>query len=109
MEVLTSLEVLEQVLTLLAAVLIVDIDRQPFEIEIDSIAEEQDKDDRHQNDNDEAAPVVQNLHDLFSRNGQQTGRAHNLRSSADSRPVVSETNTSSRLGRIFSMRLTVML
>ena len=56
----------------------------------------------------QAARIAENLHDLFSGNGQQASQAHGLRSSAASRAVVSETKTSSRLGRIFSMRPTAM-
>ena len=59
---------LEQVLALLAAVLIVDIDGQPFEIEIDAIAEEKHQNHRHEDDNDQAARVAQDLHrSLFLR------------------------------------------
>ena len=106
-KVLAGLEVLEQVLALLAAVLVVDIDRQPFEIEIDAVAEEQHQCDRHDDDDAEAARVAQDLQQLFSGNGQQACEAHGLRTSAARALVVSETKTSSSVGRIFSMRLTV--
>ena len=109
LKVLAGLEVLEQILALLAAVLVVDIDGQPLEIEADAVAEQQHERDRHDDDDTEAARVAQNLQQLFSGNGQQAREAHGLTSAAAPRVVVTDTNTSSRVGRIFSTRVTVTL
>ncbi len=108
MKILARLKVLQQILALLAAVLVQHINRQSLQIEIHAVAEEHHQHRRHHDDNHQAARIAQDLHHLFARNGQQASQAHGLRSSAASRPVVSETKTSSRLGRIFSMRVTAM-
>ena len=108
MKIFTGLEVFEKVLALLAAVAVVDKNGQSLEVEIDAVAEEQHKHCGHDDDDDEAARIADNLHDLFHGNGEQASEAHGLCSSAASRPVVSETKTSSRLGRILSMRVTAM-
>src|ERR1035438_4382954 len=107
MEVFVRLEALEQVLALLAAVAVEHVDRQSLEIEIDAVAEEQHQCYGHDDDDTEAARIAQDMQDLFSGDGQQAREAHGLRPSAASLAVVIETKTSSRVGRIFSMRWTV--
>src|ERR1039458_230985 len=108
MKIFARLKVFEHVLTLLAAVLVQHINRQPLQIKIDAVAEEQHQHRGHEDHNNQAARIAHNLQDLFAGHGQQASQFHGLRSSA-SRPVVSETKTSSRLGRIFFMRLTAVL
>ena len=107
-KVFARLKVLEQVLALLAAVLIEHINRQSLEIEIDAVAEEQHQHRRHQDDNHQAARVAQNLQAPLCAPRPAGESGSWLALLAASRSVVSETKTSSRLGRIFSMRLTAM-
>ena len=56
---------LEQVLALLAAFLIVDVDRQPLQVEIDAVSEQQHQRYGHQHNNDQAARIAQNLNDFL--------------------------------------------
>src|SRR5208282_724133 len=107
MEVAAGLKVLEQVLALLAAVAVQHVDGQTLEVEIDAVAEQKHQRNRHDDDNEQAAHIAQNLDDLFLGHSGHAREAHALTSCAASCVVVSETNTSSRVGRIFSMRLTV--
>src|ERR1019366_2844380 len=98
----------EEVLALLAPVAVEHVNGKPLEIEIDSIAKQQHQSHRHEDYDCEAARVAKNLDDLLLGDGQQAIKIHGLASAAASRIVVTETKTSSNVGRIFSMLLTAM-
>src|ERR1035437_1072624 len=106
-KILARLEALQEILALLASVLIVDIYRQSFLIQVDAVAEQQTQDRRHCDDNHQAARIPENLHDLLLGHHHHARPAHTLRRSAAL--VVNDTNTSSRAGRICSMRDTAIL
>ena len=108
-EVRAGLEALQEILALLAAVAVVHINGQALEIETDTVTKQQHQNHRHNHDNDQAARVAEDLDNLFSSHGQEAGEAHAFRSFPESRSVVRETKTSSKLGRIFSIWPTVML
>src|SRR5208283_1718900 len=103
-----GLIVLQYGLTLLARVAVVHIDGQPLEIEADAVTEQQHQSYRHDHDDEQAARIAENLDEFFPGYGQEANEAHAFHSFSESRALVSETKTSSRLGRIFSVRPTVM-
>ena len=70
MKILAGLETFEQILTLLAAVLVVNINGQAFEIETDAIAKEQHERNRHDDYDGEAARVAQDVQHFFAGHGQ---------------------------------------
>src|SRR5580658_5053056 len=102
MKIRARLKMLEQVLALLAALLIVDVDGHPLEVEIDAVAKKQHQRDRHDDDNAQAARVAHNMQHFFAGDGDKADQAHTVRASAEEL-VVSETKTSSSVGRIFSI------
>src|SRR5208283_4841143 len=104
-----GLIVLQYGLTLLARVAVVHIDGQPLEIEADTVTEQQHQSHRHDHDNEQAARITENLDEFFPGYGQEANEAHAFPSFSESRAVVTETKTSSRLGCIFSIRPTEML
>src|SRR5208282_3997937 len=108
-EVRAGLEALQEILALLAAVAVVHVNGQALEIEIDAVTKQQHQNRRHNHHNDQTARVAEDLDDFFSSHGQEASEAHAVRSFPESRAVVSETKTSSRLGCIFSILPTVML
>jgi hypothetical protein len=109
MEILASLKMFEQVLTLLAPIAVEYVNGKPLEIEIDPVTKQQHQSHRHEDDNEEASRIAENLDRFFFGDSKQAIEVHGLASVAGSLTVVRETKTSSRVGRIFSMLPTVIL
>src|SRR5215469_10858592 len=111
-----GLEMLEQVLALLAALAIEDAHRHVLLIETDSLPHQHHQHHRHEKHDREAPRIAANLHHFLALNGENALQVHDC-SARTSRagalePLrwspVSATKASSRLGRIRAIRRTRM-
>src|SRR5208282_4004559 len=75
-------------------------------VEVHRIAIDEQLQQRHGDDDQQAARIAPDLNYFLARHGQDAAQVHATLPGFASRPAVKETKTSSRLGEICSSRLT---
>ena len=97
-EIISGLEMLEQILTELCSVLVVHAERNVLDVQIYAVTIDDQLHNRHGKDDQQAEWIAPDLDDFLTHHGKDSAQTHAVLPRLDSRAAVRLTNTSSRLG-----------
>src|SRR5208282_2686755 len=100
-EIIGRLKVLEKILAGLGSVAVVDAERNVLDVEVHGVAEDEELDDGYNQNNQQASGITHDLQHFLAGDCDDARPAHAATPLLlTPRVVVSDTNTSSRLGAI---------